>query len=97
METEAEILDKQIAINEFQYKGCDCQLYKSNYRVCVECGKLEKIQKRGDEVSEIKKIQLCEECGDATGRCEDDTIQHPNTGIIVCEVCYDSAMRNEVY
>lgn len=48
-------------------------------------------------MSEIKKIQLCEECGDATGRCEDDTIQHPNTGIIVCEVCYDSAMRNEVY
>jgi len=35
--------------------------------------------------------QICARCGDATGRCEEDSIDVPNFGP-VCEVC-DSELR----
>ncbi len=32
--------------------------------------------------------QLCSECDEPTGRCEEDTISHPITEQPICESCY---------
>ena len=39
--------------------------------------------------------QLCSECGEPTGRCEDDSIFSPD-GEPLCEYCYDEHNRNPV-
>jgi hypothetical protein len=36
--------------------------------------------------------QICELCGDATGRCNEDAM-HDKYGGVVCEDCYDRDFR----
>ena len=36
--------------------------------------------------------QLCEQCGDETGRCEEDAM-HDKYGRVVCGDCYDRDFR----
>lgn len=40
------------------------------------------------EVISINEKQRCVECGDETGRCEEDSLYHGDTGPL-CEPCLD--------
>ena len=35
--------------------------------------------------------QLCDQCGNATGRCEEDTLRATDDGPPLCEECYADA------